>query len=208
MYKILISQRMLNEMFHNEYKVVLILDWMTDGFYSTYQLVISMSRRSCIWYLSMTNVQWDVPLRIRIGIATLISYMIPGVQPGNDILKILWMLMDMLPTEERPITLCLNKRRLYKVSNSTVQKSTEYYSRGDRQKEELEEELHRQKIHCKQIEHYKKPCRSAETNNAKIAAVIDITTVIVRLLTNIKSVRVTSTNARGTSQSTPKEEFQ
>jgi hypothetical protein len=48
----------------------------------------------------------------------------------------------------------------------------------------------------------------AETNNAKIAAVIDITTVIVRLLTNIKSVRVTSTNARGTSQSTPKEEFQ
>lgn len=123
MYKILISQRMLNEMFHNEYKVVLILDWMTDGFYSTYQLVISMSRRSCIWYLSMTNVQWDVPLRIRIGIATLISYMIPGVQPGNDILKILWMLMDMLPTEERPITLCLNKRRLYKVSNSTVQKN-------------------------------------------------------------------------------------
>ena len=44
-----------------------------------------------------------------------------------------------------------------------------------------------------------------ETIIAEIAAVIDITnkTIVVRLHANIKSVRVTTTNARGTSLSTP-----
>ena len=45
-----------------------------------------------------------------------------------------------------------------------------------------------------------------ETIIAEIAAVIDITneTIVVRRLANIKSMRVTTTNARGTSLSTPR----
>jgi hypothetical protein len=42
-----------------------------------------------------------------------------------------------------------------------------------------------------------------ETIIAEIAAVID-ETIVVLLLANIKSVRVTTTNARGTSLSTPR----